>query len=217
MTARAETRRTFERRERRRSWPLVLALGTSFFAAACRNRGNPSDSTPAPAAASHSSAAASASGASAESGKLPEDPEAGARSVAEWREHLQHEERERRLGYDRRKLHEHEEVLKELRAARRSFDDATTKPAVFRADRAFQAARPKLDAAFDAIDHWGNSSKVLPDYRKLVETFSDAYPGARMSAIGGDAAPLERVGREVDERFRSIEAWLHEAEESEDE
>ncbi|HEX5098950.1 MAG TPA: hypothetical protein VFV94_05595, partial [Polyangiaceae bacterium] len=161
--------------------------------------------------------AASASGASAVSGKLPEDPEAGARSAAQWREHLQHEERERRLGYDRRKLHEHGQVLKELRAARRSFDDATTKPAVFSADRAFQATRSKLDAAFEAIDHWGNSSQLLPDYRKLVETFSDAYPGARMSAIGGDSAPFERVGREVDERFRSIEAWLHEAEESEDE
>lgn len=214
MTAFGATRGAFESRELGRPWPFVLALGMSLLAAACKSSGKPADSTSAPAAASHSSPAAPASGAS---GKLPEDPEAGARSAAQWREHLAREERERRLRYDRRKLHEHEEVLKELRTARRSFDDATTKPAVFSADRAFQATRPKLDAAFDAIDHWGNSSRVLPDYRKLVETFSDAYPGARMSAIGGDSAPFERVGREVDERFRTIEAWLHEAEESEDE
>ena len=198
-----------------RRWsPLVFALGTSLAATACRKPTKPHDAASSSAAASNAPPVASQAPGP---GKLPEDPAAAARSSAQWREHLQHEERERRLGYDRRKLHEHEEVLKQLRAARRSFDEATTKPAVFSADRAFHATRPKLEAAFEAIDHWGNSSKVLSDYRKLVDTFSEAYPGARMSAIGGDAAPLERVGRDVDERFRIIEAWLHEAEESEDE
>jgi hypothetical protein len=193
---------------------LLLALTTLLAATACRNPSKPNETRPAPAAASNARPGLTVSAAS---GTLPEDPEAGARSAAQWREHLVREERERRLGYDRRKLREHEEVLKKLRGARESYDRASTKTAVQSAERAFEATRPKLAQAFEAIDHWGTNSKVLPDYRKLVETFSDAYPTARIAALAGDGAAFERIGREVDERFRAVSAWLHEAEESEDE
>jgi len=190
---------------------LFIALGTSLVALSCRNRDKATGAAPS------SLTSSDAAPAPPTSGSLPEDPDAGARSAAEWHEHLAHEERERRLGYDRRKLHEHENVLKKLRGIRQSYDAAKTKPAVMSAYSDFKAMRPKLDALFDSIDHYGVSSKVLPDYRALVETFSDAYPTARIAAVVGDPAPSERVGREVDERFRTIDAWLHEAEESEDE
>ena len=151
------------------------------------------------------------------SGTLPEDPDAGARASAEWHEHLQREERERRLGYDRRKLPQHHEVLKVLEAARRRYDHASSAGAVSSAEEAFRAQVPKLEQRFDAIDHWGVSSKVLPDYRQLVTTFSDAYPKARSAALAGDATALEQVGRDVDARFRAIDDWLREAAASEDE
>jgi hypothetical protein len=148
---------------------------------------------------------------------LPEDPEAGARSVAEWRQHLEREERERRLSYDRHRLREHGEVLKRLRDARRSYDSAVTPRAVESARKAFQATLPKLEATFDAIDHWGVSSKVLPDYRKLSVTLADAYPAARSAALAGDATSLKRLGAEMDARFAAIDAWLREAADSDDE
>lgn len=198
---------------RRRGSVSALALGVLVAAGACRNQSQPSETGPAAA----TSGTPPATLVPVSTGTLPEDPEAGARSAAQWREHLAREERERRLGYDRRKLSEHEAVLKKLRAARRSYDGARTKSAVLSAERAFESTRPNLLALFETIDHWGVSSKVLPDYQKLVETFSAAYPAARIAALTGDPAEFERVEREVDERFRAVDAWLHEAEESEDE
>jgi hypothetical protein len=193
---------------------LSLALTASLVEPACRNQGKSSEPAPAPATPS---AARPPAPEPSTAGTLPEDPEAGARSAAQWRQHLEREERERRLGYDHRKLHEHEEVLKKLRGTRRSYDGASSKSAVQTAEREFRTLRPTLAALFEAIDHWGTNSKVLPDYRKLVDTFSDAYPNARIAALAGDGAELARVGRDVDERFRAVDAWLHDAEESADE
>jgi hypothetical protein len=142
---------------------------------------------------------------------------AGAKSVAEWRQHLQREEYERRLSYDRQRLPEHRRVLKILQETRRGYDAAGTRQAVSNAQRAFESTRPKLAATFDAIDHWGVSSKVIPEYRNLAEIFAEAYPNARTAALAGDPTALQRLQAEVDGRFAAIDAWLREAAESEDE
>jgi hypothetical protein len=152
-----------------------------------------------------------------DAGTLPEDADAGARAVAEWRQHLEREELERRLSYDRRKLVQHRAVLKTLRDAQRSFDVATSERAVLAAERRFTTTVPTLEKDFDAIDPHGDSSKVLSDYRKLVKTLAGPYPRARRSALSGDTAELSRLGEELDARFRAIDAWLREAAESEDE
>ncbi len=193
-----------------------VLLAASFLAAACRDHVPDRDAPRAPASLVTSAPAPAATPPVA-SGSLPEDPVAGAKSAAQWREHLAHEERERKLGYDRRKLPEHRQVLKTLRDARTRYDRAATKPAVLTAEQSFRSTRPKLDKAFDEIDHWGVSSKVLPDYRKLADTFSAPYPNARLAALAGDKTELERVAHEVDATFTSIDAWLDEAKESEDE
>ncbi len=151
------------------------------------------------------------------SGKLPEDPVAGAKSVAEWRQHLEREEHERRLSYDRQRLPEHRRVLKILQDTRRGYDAAGTRQGVSNAQRAFASTRPKLVAMFDAIDHWGVSSKVIPDYRNLAEIFAETYPDARIAALAGDPTAFRRLQGEVDGRFAAIDAWLREAAESEDE
>lgn len=191
-------------------------LALSFVSVTCRDH-SPDRDAPRASASPPASTTASAVTLPVPSGSLPEDPVAGAKSAAEWREHLAHEERERRLGYDRRKLPEHRQVLRTLRDARTQYDRATTKPAVLTLEQGFRATRPKLDKAFDDIDHWGVSSKVLPDYKKLADTFADPYPSARIAALGGDKTALERIAREVDATFASIDAWLEEAKESEDE
>ena len=195
---------------------VVLCVVLSVVPIACRERSPASDSERAPASAS-SGDAALPDVAPESSGKLPEDPVAGAKSVAEWRQHLEREEHERRLSYDRRRLPEHRQVLKLLQNARRSYDAAGTRQAVSNAQRAFAATRPKLVAMFDAIDHWGVSSKVVPDYRNLVETLAEAYPSARIAALAGDPTAFRRLQAEVDARFAAIDAWLREAAESEDE
>jgi len=198
------------------SWWRGLFLAASLVPLGCRDHEPHRDAPRAPASPA-TSATTPVANAPAASGSLPEDPVAGAKSAAQWREHLAHEERERRLGYDRRKLPEHRRVLMSLRDARAHYDRAATKPAVLSAEQIFLATRPKLDKAFDEIDHHGVSSKVLPDYKKLADTFADPYPSARIAAISGDKTELERLRREVDATFASIDAWLEEAKESEDE
>lgn len=199
-----------------RAWSLLGVLfPAALSAGACRNRASERNATRGPAITSASERALTPAPPAAR-GSLPEDPEAAAKSSAQWHEHLAHEELERRLGYDRRKLPEHRVVLKRLHDARNAYDRASSKPAVLSAERTFRALLPKLDQSFDEIDHWGVSSKVLPDYRKLADTFSDSYPNARLAALAGDARELERIGKDVDAEFASIDSWLHDAAESED-
>jgi len=148
---------------------------------------------------------------------LPEDPDAGARSLAQWQQHLKDEERERRLNYDRRKLPEHERIVKVLSKARRSYDRASTESAVRAAQAKFRSTVPGFEKTFTDIDHWGQSSKLLPDYRALVAAFSERYPAARVSALSGSLAAFNAITREVDDRFQRIDEWMREAADSEDE
>src|SRR5262249_24927539 len=132
---------------------------------------------------------------------LPEDPEAGARSVAEWRQHLQQEEHERRLNYDRRKLPQHRELIKTLRAIRQSYDSAASERAILAAQQKQRALLPKLEKSLDAIDHWKVNSKLLPEYRNLIEIFSDPYPSARIAALSGDKDRFATIRSDVATRF----------------
>ena len=193
-----------------------VLLAASLVGSACRDHVPERDAPGAPASLATSSAAPAPIPPAA-SGSLPEDPVEGAKSAAQWREHLAHEEHERRLGHDRRKLPEHRQVLKTLRDARKSYDRAASERAVLAAEQGFRSTRPKLEKAFDEIDHWGVSSRVLPDEKKLADTLERPYPSARIAAIAGNVLELERLEREVDATFASIDAWLEEAKESEDE
>lgn len=194
----------------------VLAVSCAVLASvACHHRAD-GERARASAGSSASSEATRSAG-TIESAALPEDPDAGARSVAQWRQHLDQEERERRLSYDRRKLREHRAVLKTLRSARQSVDAAASEGAVVLAREQLRSRLPTLEKEFDAIDHWGVSSKLLPDYRALIDLLSNAYPDARRSALSGDATRFESVARTVDARFAAIDAWLEQASESEDE
>ncbi|HYQ04470.1 MAG TPA: hypothetical protein VER96_37615 [Polyangiaceae bacterium] len=148
---------------------------------------------------------------------LPEDPEAGERSVAQWREHLREEERERRLGYDRRRLRQHREVIQRLQQVRQSYTAATNDAAIRRVQAQLKASIPKLEKSLDAIDHWRVSSTLVPEYAKLVHLFSEEYPEARIAALSGEKAALVALESEISGRFERIDEGLHEATESEDE
>lgn len=165
--------------------------------------------------------------------RLPEDPKAGQRSEAQWRDFMVAEERERQLGYDRARLKQHQAVVKVLRDTRARLDAARTEVAVERVRDGMPAVTKDVQARMTAIDHWGVNSPLLKQYDALIAILSTAYPDARLavvrrgpgrkgSASGGengsgetDRRTLETVGADVDQRLQAITKWLKEAAESE--
>jgi hypothetical protein len=139
---------------------------------------------------------------------LPEDPIAGARSVAQWQEHLREEERERKANYDRRKLKDHRAVVAFLRDARARYDRAKSNAAVVRLQTELVPATAAIQQRMQKIDRWGGSSNLLTDYAKLLETLAQAYPSARIAAIAGDDADLSALQRETDARMQKVTDWL---------
>ena len=73
---------------------------------------------------------------------LPEDPDAGRKSEAQWRKHMDWEERERRLSFDKNRIPEHRAVIQRLAAARARYDRAKTKAAVERVRSEMPALAP---------------------------------------------------------------------------
>lgn len=137
--------------------------------------------------------------------------------MAQWREHMEEEERERKLNYDRRRLKEHERVLANLRQVLKSYDNAKNEKDVLRAKAALAKRRQRLERDISAIDHWGVSSNVLGDYREILETLSEAYPSARIAALSGRSAQLDELRSAVDGRLHKVDKWLERARDSRDE
>ena len=146
--------------------------------------------------------------AAADSTRLPEDPIAGARSEAQWREHLADEERERKALFDRRHRVDHEAVLAFLRDSRARYDRAQTPAAVLGLKREFPSTSAAIRRRIEQIDRWQNSSNVLADYATLLQLLSEPYPQARLRALSGDKDELAKVQREIDERTKKISDWL---------
>jgi hypothetical protein len=127
------------------------------------------------------------------------------------------EEKERKLGYDRRKLEEHRAVMAMLSSARARYDRAKTAGAVAKVRGELPATTAEIRRRVARIDPWGNNSNLLDDYAALLSALEQDYPPARTSAIGGDPAALDTLRGQWDERTKRMNAWLAEAESSEDE
>jgi hypothetical protein len=149
--------------------------------------------------------------------RLPEDPVAGRKSEAEWRRHMDWEERERQLSFDKNRIPQHRGVIQLLAAARVRYDRAKTKTAVERVRAAMPAVRQDLQARTTEIDHWHANSPLLADYDAEMADLDGAYPDAKLAALSGDAQPLRAVRARMDQRKKKIAAWLAAAEESEGE
>jgi hypothetical protein len=139
---------------------------------------------------------------------LPEDRIAGARSEAQWREHLQEEERERKVIFDRRRLPQHRALLALLQDTRARYDHAKTPAALLKAQQSFTQASASIQQRLEKLDRWGNSSNLLGDYSALLQLFAGPYPEARRQALAGSPSPLDTVQREVDARTKKIIDWL---------
>jgi len=195
-----------------RLW-LCIVLGVGAAAACNQHRPTPA---PTPSALTSVAAADRALAlSSVPSDRLPEDPDAGARALAQWHEHLVEEERERKAVFDRRRIKEHRQVLASLREARGRYDRATTEAQL----RALQADFPRASAATRALiqklDPWHNSSAVVDDYQALLDTLTDGYPASRLRALSGSKEEQDRLRGEIDARLQKITDWLASAEEAE--
>jgi hypothetical protein len=180
----------------------VVLLSLLACAAGCQRRISPSA---APAASATPVGVASATSVD---GRLPEDPVAGARAVALWREHLIEEERERKAIYDRAHLKDHEVVLAFLRQTQGSYDNAKSKGAVLQLRRTLVPALSATRRRLDKIDHWGGSSNLIVDYQRLLDAFAESYPEARIAALQGDAKALSALQAEAGSRLQKISDWL---------
>ena len=146
----------------------------------------------------------------------PEDPAAGAKSTAQWREHLQQEERERKLRYDgdRSRMKDHRAVLKFLVATRARYDRAKGKAAVLAIQKRLPPAIDGVRKRITRIDQWGTNSNLLGDYDAMLVVLSDAYPAA---LVDGPPAQLDMLRHKLDVHTRHIKDWLAAAAASRDE
>ena len=149
--------------------------------------------------------------------RLPEDPVAGEKSTQQWREHMRHEEHERKLHYDRDRLKQHRAVVKFLVATRARYDRAKSKGAITAIQTRLAPAVDGVRKQITAIDKWGTNSNLLEDYDAFLKALSDGYPAARITALEGDRAPLDALRADLDRRTKHIKDWLAEAAESKDE
>ena len=141
----------------------------------------------------------------------PEDPAAGAKSTAQWRQHLAAEERERQLQFDGQRLKQHRAVVKLLTAARARFDRAKSKAAVLSAQKRLPPVVEEIQRRIKQIDRWGNNSRLLVDYDTYVKALSAHYPAARIDMLEGHPAALDTIRGQLDEVTKRINSWLAEA------
>ena len=153
----------------------------------------------------------------AEQPPLPEDPAAGKRSEQQWARHLQAEEVERQMFFDRSRLAEHRALIARIQAARERLDQPKTPAELQRARAALQSSLQELQAGIDAVDRWKNSSHLLADYEALLKALSDSYPAARLAAMSGNKAPHDEARERFDRHLRDMNAWLARVDKDEDE
>jgi hypothetical protein len=155
--------------------------------------------------------------ATSDAATLPEDPVAGARSLAQWREHLEEEERERKANYDRRHLKDHRIVVAFLRSTKSGYDSSKSATEVKRLQNALPPAVEGIRKRIDKIDHWRVSSNLLNDYDALLDALSARYPAGRLGELAGDVNAAAETRRDFDARLKHIDDWLAHAERAEDE
>jgi len=146
--------------------------------------------------------------------RLREDPAAAKRAEAQWRQHLQHEETERQLNFDRRKRADHRALVRALSAMRVRYDRARTASQLDQARRYAAGQATELRARVSRLDPWGVNSRLLHNYDALLSLLGDSYPAARAAALNGDASPLKAARQEFRQHMQAISEWLERTAES---
>jgi hypothetical protein len=140
--------------------------------------------------------------------KLPENPELGKRSEAQWRKHLDREEDERQGIFDRQRLDQHRALMKQLSSARKQLDE---QKGMIELNEARLGVTQQLDsvrAQLKQLDPWGTNSRLLPQYQALLELLTTRFVTAKQAAFGGDSKALETARMEFDAHLRKMNKWL---------
>jgi hypothetical protein len=169
---------------------------------------------PAPTLASAPQPAAPVPRPSREPPSLKQDPAAGERSTAQWREHLEEEEEERQLAFDRFRLKLHRDLVKRIAAARARLDQARTEAALEKARAELPERVSDIQKRVVEIDHWRVNTPLLADYDAIATALSSPYADAKLAALKGDATALNQAREAFDKHMKRIDHWLHEVEES---
>jgi hypothetical protein len=148
---------------------------------------------------------------------LPEDPEAGKRAEAQWREHLDEEEEGRQLGFDRRRLKQHRALIKRIRNTRARVNGARSLSAINKVQGELAPQIALLRRDVEQVDPWGATSRLLPDYNAVLTLLAGDYGEAKAEALGGNPAALAEANKSIDEHLKHMEELLEEAAESKDE
>lgn len=148
---------------------------------------------------------------------LPEDPVAGKRSELQWKKHLQAEEVERQMIFDRNRLPEHRDLIKRIKEAREMLDKPKTARELDKTREALAPTLKDLQAGIDAVDKWKNSSRILVDYDALMSALNETYPAARLAAMGGKTEALSAARTGFDGHLRTMHAWLERLDKDQDE
>jgi hypothetical protein len=140
--------------------------------------------------------------------RLREDPVAARRAEAQWRQHLKHEETERQLQFDRRKLPEHRALVRTLSAVRARYDRARTASQLAEARQYAARQATEMRALVSRLDPWGVNSRLLGNYDALLSLLDEPYPAARAAALNGDASALKAARQEFRQHMQAISDWL---------
>lgn len=199
---------------RHRSKLATLALALALCGCGSSKRATPA--TPPSAATPPADLAPRPPGITATS-TLPEDPVAAKRSTAQWQQHLDHEEDERQMGFDRRHLREHKALIKLFKNARAHYDDARDESALHKVSAGMPHELSQIERKLKELDPWGNNSRVLPDYAALQGMLGPTYENAKRAAMRGDAHALDQLQEGFKARLEHIDEWLEKAEENDEE
>ena len=142
--------------------------------------------------------------------RLPEDPVAGKQSQLQWREHMAHEEEERQMAFDAPRVPKHRALTKLIVASRARYDRAKTADGVEKVRAGMPRTLEEIRRRVTEIDHWGNNSRLLPDYDALSAQLAGAYADARIAAINGDPHAAESARVSFDQHLKAIDRWLEE-------
>jgi hypothetical protein len=145
-----------------------------------------------------------------DSNRLPEDAALGKRSELQWRQHMEDEERERQIGFDRQRLKQHRAIVARFKAARSLYDRATAEAALAKARTEMPQRVEEIQKQVTELDHWGNNSRLLGDYAALEASLTSDYADAKLSALKGDGAALKNAQAAFDGHLKIISGWLEE-------
>ena len=128
------------------------------------------------------------------------------------------EEESRLRKFDKTKLATHLALLAFEKKTRKAFDDAAEglkgKPdAAAQMEKIADKQRKAIEAQAKILrkmDPTGGNSNIGTDHDVTLNLLANDYPAALAAAAAGDDKPLAEASKELDKRFKKMDAWLEE-------